>query len=86
MKRKLSRTGVRLAAFFHYIAVPCTLLGLITAPQLLLAAIVLLGIATVLQLWYQRCPRCGTFFRGIYWSKTDAGYCRGCGKRLIFDD
>ena len=40
MKRKLSRTGVRLAAFFHYIAVPCTLLGLITAPQLLLAAIV----------------------------------------------
>lgn len=86
MKRKLSRTGVRLAAFFHYIGVPCTLLGLITAPQLLLAAIVLLGIATVLQLWYQRCPHCGTFFRGTFWSEKDAGYCRSCGERLTFED
>ena len=85
MRSHLSRTGVRLAAFFHYIAVPCTLLGLITAPQLLLAAIVLLGIATVLQLWYQRCPHCGTFFRGTFWSEKDAGYCRKCGQRMTFD-
>ena len=35
---------------------------------------------------YNRCPHCGTFFRGTFWSEKDAGYCRGCGERLIFDD
>ena len=85
MRSHLSRTGVRLAAFFMYLGFLCALLGLISAPQLLLAAIGLLTVASGLQLYYQRCPHCGTFFRGAYWGEKDAGYCRKCGQRMTFD-
>ena len=32
------------------------------------------------------CPHCGAYFRGLYWSKPNAGYCVKCGKIIEFDD
>ena len=86
MKHTISRKGTRLTALFYWLSVACILLGFLWLAEFLLAAIPLMAVSVVLQIYHQRCPRCGTFFRGIYWSKTDAGYCRGCGERLIFDD
>lgn len=41
--------------------------------------------ACILLMITNRCPNCGEYFRGIYWSKS-AGYCRKCGEKICFDD
>ncbi|MDO5400944.1 MAG: hypothetical protein Q4F17_08200 [Eubacteriales bacterium] len=46
----------------------------------------LIAAAGVLLLSANRCPYCGTVFRGLYWSKPTAGHCGRCGKMIVFDD
>ena len=57
---------------------------------LLFLAIAVLLLCTNPMSWgpcfmYYRCPQCGRYFRGVYWSKT-AGSCEKCGARIFFDD
>lgn len=33
-----------------------------------------------------RCPYCGCFFKGLHWSKPDAGLCTCCGKLIQYTD
>lgn len=32
------------------------------------------------------CPYCGHFFKGLHWSKPDAGLCTYCGKLIQYTD
>jgi len=49
-------------------------------------SIFFLIIGTILMFYANRCPYCGTFFRGGEWSKPNAGYCNKCGKLMEYDD
>ena len=84
LKRKTFRwywATMRTCLFF-------AVLLLFTGPQLLILAAILffLIVGTVLLFCANRCPYCGTFFRGGGWSKPHAGYCNKCGKLMEYDD
>ena len=87
MKPYLSRKKTR-GAFLTLIA-GAVLLGVAALSRnipLALLAAVTIAVALVLMFSANRCPYCGTFFRGLRWSAPDAGHCNRCGKLMVFDD
>jgi len=87
MKKYISRTKNRTAFVLMAAFMVLVLLGYLLQNGVLMSiSLPLLIAATVLMLSANRCPYCGEVFRGLYWSKPNAGYCRKCGKMLEFDD
>lgn len=87
MKKYISRTRSRLTFILIIISVIFAVIGAISENKILIFVAAVLYIADlVLMIVTNQCPYCGEFFRGIYWSKPDAGYCRKCGKLIEFDD
>ena len=87
MKRYVSRKKNRAAAVLFWSFLGLFLIGKGTASlPLMLAAWPLLAAGVALMFTANRCPYCGAYFRGVYWSKPSAGYCAKCGKLIEFDD
>jgi len=87
MKKYVSRTKNRVALVLLYSFLFLFLAGYILSNQVIMLIAVPLFIASIILMFStNRCPHCGEFFRGLYWSKSNAGYCRKCGKIIEFDD
>ena len=87
MKKRVSRLKNRLAIMFLGSFACLLLVGFGLSNQVLMCVSVPLFLACViLMLSTNRCPHCGAHFRGLYWSKPDAGYCRECDELIEFDD
>lgn len=87
MKKYPSRLKNRVALILLGIIAFLMIIGcLCSSRAMMLAAMVLLIPFSVLYLSMNRCPHCGEFFRGLYWSRSNAGHCVKCGKIITFDD
>lgn len=87
MKKCVSRARNRLALILLFSFAFLLLVGFLLTNEVLMFVSVPLYIASViLMLSTNRCPHCGEYFRGLYWKKANAGYCRGCGELIEFDD
>ena len=87
MKNRVSRTKNRLAIILELSFICLVFVGFGLRSKVLMYASFLPFIAGfILMLSTNRCPRCGVYFRGLYWSKSNAGYCRECGELIEFDD
>ena len=87
MKKCVSRAKNRLALILLLsFAVLFCVAFLLISKVLLYVSLVLYIASFILMLSTNRCPHCGAYFRGLYWSKPNAGYCRKCGELLEFDD
>ena len=87
MEKFVSRAKNRAAlvllwSFAFLLLVGCLLLNRI----IMLISLPFLIAGIVLMFSTNRCPHCGAFFRGLYWSKSNAGHCIKCGKIIEFDD
>jgi len=83
----ISRTGTRIAIISMALFVILLVLGrIIWNAYLMAASILFLTVWFILFLTINRCPHCGEYFRGLYWSEPTAGYCKKCGKLMEFDD
>lgn len=49
-----------------------------------IAGLILFAFSMVLFFKINRCPYCGRLFKGLHWSKPDAGNCEGCGKLIEY--
>ena len=86
MKPTVSRTKNKVLILLMVIFVALLLIGsLLKLGGLMYLSIALL-ISILILLLSNRCPYCNEPFRGVYWSKSDAGYCKKCGKLIEFDD
>ena len=87
MKKYPSRLKNRVALILLGIIAFLMIIGcLCSSRAMMLAAMVLLIPFSVLYLSMNRCPHCGEFFRGLYWSRPNAGHCVKCGELIEFDD
>jgi hypothetical protein len=87
MKKYPSRKKNRVALILLSIIAFLMIIGcLCSSRAMMLAAMVLLIPFSVLYLSMNRCPHCGEFFRGLYWSRPNAGHCVKCGEIITFDD
>jgi len=87
MKKFVSRTNNRLALVLHYSFLFLMLVGYMLSNRvIMLISLPLLIAGVILMLSTNRCPHCGAYFRGLYWSKSNAGHCIKCGKIIEFDD
>ena len=87
MKKYISRAKNRLALVLLYAFLFLMLVGGITSNLvIMLISLPLLIAGVILMFSVNHCPHCGTYFRGLYWSKPDAGHCVKCGKVIEFDD
>ena len=87
MKKRVSRAKNRLAIILLLSFVSFFFVGLGLRSKVLTYVSFLPFIACViLMLSTNQCPHCGEYFRGLYWSKSNAGYCRKCGELIEFDD
>ena len=87
MKKYISRTNNRVALVLLLSFVFLLLVGcLLSNGIIMLSSLALLISGFILMLSANRCPYCGEYFRGLYWSKSNAGHCRKCGKIIEFDD
>ena len=83
LSRKRTRICIVLTAAFIVVMVSASLLQ----SRALWWAGILLGLSWGFLLdQTSRCPHCHTFFRGLFWSRPHAGYCRNCGKLMEYDD
>ena len=87
MKKYVSRKKTRAALILLYSVAALLIVGFLFSnrPLMLIAMILLIPFA-ILNLSTNRCPHCGAFFRGLYWSKPTAGHCTKCGEVIKFDD
>lgn len=87
MRKYISRTKNRLALIFLISFVLLLLAGCILSNGIIMLISLALLIAGFLRmLSANRCPYCAEFFRGLYWSRLNAGHCRKCGEIITFDD
>ena len=87
MKKCVSRAKNRSALVLLYSFLFLMLVGYILSNRAIMLISVLLLIAgVILMLSTNRCPYCGEYFRGLYWSKPNAGHCVKCGRVIEFDD
>ena len=87
MKRSVSRVKNRVALILLYSFLFLIIAGYILSNRVMMLISLLLLIAgVILMLSANRCPHCGEYFRGLYWSKPNAGHCVKCGKIIEFDD
>ena len=87
MKNYISRTKNRVALVLQLSFVLILLVGRLLSNEIIMLISLAPFIAgVILMLSANRCPCCGEFFRGLYWSKPNAGYCRKCGELIKFDD
>lgn len=85
-KRGVSRVRNRLAIGMIIAFLVFYLYGsMMKSSVLMCISIAPFVIGFVLLITTNRCPHCGEYFRGAYWSK-DAGFCCKCGKKIYFDD
>lgn len=88
MKTGVSRKRTRIAILILAVVFVIILIGILAKQStvLMIGAIALLA-DYVLLLSTTRCPNCGEYFFGLYWSKNkDAGICKKCGQHIQFDD
>ena len=87
MKKYISRAKNRLALVLLYSFLFLMLAGCITSNLVIMLVSVPVLIAGIIFMFStNRCPHCGAYFRGLYWSKPNAGHCVKCGKVIEFDD
>ena len=87
MKKFVSRAKNRVALVLLCSFLFLMVVGYILSSRVMILISVPLFIAGVILMFFtNRCPHCGEFFRGLYWSKSNAGHCRKCGKIIEFDD
>ncbi len=83
---KLSRIKTRVSLLLTLTGAAGVIVGAIYSKALLsIIGLVLLMVGSIMLLLTNRCPYCGDIFRGLSWSKPDAGYCRKCGKKIEYD-
>ena len=83
---KINRNRNRLAMLSTVAFVILYLVGYAADNGLLMiASLVFLAASCILLLITNRCPHCGRYFSGIYWSRPNAGYCSRCGQLMEFD-
>ena len=87
MKKYISRAKNRLALVLLYAFLFLILVGYISSNRVIMLISIPVWIAGVIIMFStNRCPYCGEHFRGLYWSKPNAGHCVKCGKVIVFDD
>ena len=87
MKKYVSRAKNKLALVLLYAFLVLMLVGYILSNLVIMLISVPFFIAGIILMFStNRCPHCGEFFRGLYWSKPNAGHCIKCGKIIAFDD
>ena len=87
MGKYVSRRKHRAALILLYSFAAVLIVGfLFSNIPIMLTSLPLLIAFTILDFSTNRCPQCVTFFRGLYWSKPNAGHCIKCGKVIEFDD
>ena len=85
--KKVSRKKNRVAIVMYGVFLFAVILGgLVASIPIMLFGFLPLAVGTFLYLTGNKCPHCGHFFRGLYWSKPDAGHCNKCGKVIAFDE
>jgi hypothetical protein len=85
--KKVSRKKNRLAIVMYGVFLFAMVLGgLVASIPIMLFALLPFAVGTFLYLTGNKCPHCGSAFRGLYWSKPNAGYCNKCGKIIAFDE
>ena len=83
----INRTRSRIAIISMVLFIVFLIIGSISFNDYLMtASILFLIVWLILFLSTNRCPHCDEHFRGMYWSKSSAGYCRKCGKLMEYDD
>ena len=87
MKKYVSRAKNKAALVLLMIFLVLAIFGYLASSRaLILLSLPLFFAGVILVLITNRCPHCGEHFRGIYWSKPNAGHCVKCGKIIVFDD
>ena len=89
MEKTLNRKLTRWWMFFMILAIGFLAFLFVSGGGVIafsVLSVVCLVIGGVLMLIANRCPYCGTSFRGGEWSKPHAGYCNKCGKLMEYDD
>ena len=87
MKKYPSRAKNRLALVLLYSFLFLMLVGCIASNLVIMLISLPFFIAGIILMFStNRCPHCGAFFRGLYWSKPNAGHCVKCGNVIEFDD
>lgn len=87
MKKYVSRRKNRAALILLFAFTFLLLVGYILSNRVIMLISSLLFIPCIIFMFSaNRCPHCGEFFRGLYWAKSNAGYCSKCGKLIEFDD
>ena len=87
MKKYVSRSKNKAALVLLYAFLGLILVGFISSNRVIMLISVPVFIAGVILMFSaNHCPHCGEYFRGLYWSKPNAGHCVKCGKIIEFDD
>ena len=87
MKKYVSRAKNKVALILLYAFLFLMIVGYVASNLVIMILSVLLLIAGVILMFSaNHCPHCGAYFRGLYWSKPNAGHCVKCGKIIEFDD
>ena len=87
MKKYVSRAKNRAALVLLIAFLILAIIGYLSSSRTMIFLSLPLFLAgVILMLTTNRCSHCGEHFRGIYWSKPNAGHCVKCGKIIVFDD
>ena len=87
MKKYVSRAKNRVVLVLLYSFLAIILVGYFLSNRvIMLISVPLLIAGVILMFSTNHCPHCGEYFRGLYWSKPNAGHCVKCGKIIEFDD
>ena len=87
MKKYVSRRKNRAALILLVSFTVLLFVGYILSNRVIMLISLPLFISCIILIFStNHCPHCGEFFRGLYWTKPNAGYCSKCGKLIEFDD